>query len=365
MRLLFVGDFNIDRGTGYSTILRNVCLQLAESEEVEQLTILGEKWGRREHHFPFQVIPSEYVWIPMQVLRLCQALWFDHVILAMDVPKIHQILGQLELQGINWGAKISGLFPIESDPLIDVWAKALRQLHRRFVISEFGQRRLKIDAGLDSIFLPMTSEFPEQELSMEEAREKLGVPRDAVLLLTVAANQERKDLPTIASAVTWLGEHGTKALWLLVTTDTSFGWTLPNMLKRTGVREQTRVKKWLSPEMLSCAYQAADLFVLASQAEGACLPLYEAMAHGLPCVAPDHTAITEVLAGGRGTPVDPSFVTMHPFGNVNRYHVLPHTLGEAVMRALGAPSQNGAMRDFIESRPWSLAARRMEEGLSE
>lgn len=362
VKLLFVGDFNITRGTGYATILSNVCTHLAERHQV---TVLGEKWDRSEHHFPFQVIPTDYRWIPVQVLRLCQAMKFDHIILAMDIPKIHQVLNEVRAQQFNWNTLVSGLFPVESDPLIDVWSEALGWLYRRFVISEFGQRELKA-VDLDSVFVPMTALPPKRKIEPLEARRQLNCPECDLVLLTVADNQERKDLPVIADTVAWLGRRDIQATWLLVTTPRSgYGWNLPDLLNRAGVTEQTMVMGGLSTEELGCAYQAADAFILASQAEGACLPLYEAMVHGLVCVAPNHTAITEALTDGRGLLVEPGAVTIHPWGNVRRYHTSPQALGLGLLDVMASPSRNGAMADFIESRPWSLAAERIEEGLND
>jgi glycosyltransferase involved in cell wall biosynthesis len=113
---------------------------------------------------------------------------------------------------------------------------------------------------------------------------------------------------------------------------------------------------------MSCLYAAADFFTIASQAEGACLPLYEAMAHDLVCVAPNHTAITEALDDGRGVLVEPHITSIHPFGNVNRYHTDPADLAEALLNA--ERPDNGVLPSFIKSRPWSLAANRVEEALS-
>lgn len=371
MKLLFVGNFNVTRGSGYATILRNVCAELSQRHKV---TVLGYEWDRAQHDYPFQVIPSDYSWIPVQTLRLQQAMQFDHVILAMDVPKIEQILLEISRQGINWNVPVSGLFPIESDPLIGNWARALSFLHRRFVISEFGKRELE-KRGLDGVFLPMTAHVPEREVGMQAARQALAeVPAEfgdpsildtaGPVALTVADNQERKDLPAIARALKHLAqEQNTHMVWLLVTAwGSPYGWELRDLLEtRLEVIGQTVVYSGLSEEDLDLAYWAADFFVIASQAEGACLPLYEAMARDKVCIAPAHTAISEALMDGRGILVTSNGATVHPWGNVNRYHVRPADLA-AAMQSFAVPAERNLV-GFIESRPWSLAAKRIEEML--
>jgi glycosyltransferase involved in cell wall biosynthesis len=49
---------------------------------------------------------------------------------------------------------------------------------------------------------------------------------------------------------------------------------------------------------LMAAYAAADLFLCLSEHEGFCVPLLEAMAHGVPVIAYDAGAVAETLRGG-------------------------------------------------------------------
>lgn len=371
MKLLFAGDFNVTHGTGYSTIMRHVCSELVEAGH--EVTILAEGWDRSEHYFPFQVIPSDYSWIPMQSLRCHQALRFDWLILAMDIPKIVQVMGEIDSQRIRHQIPpVAGLFPVESTPVARAWSKGLRKLNALMVISEFGQRALQ-ESALDSTFVPMTAEVPDRELDAETALSILSgevawgnpdlLERDEPLVLTVADNQERKDLPVICRALARLRERDLRVNWLLVTRLHSvYGWKLPELFKDTWINDQVLVFDRVPSAVLDAAYAAADAFVLASQAEGACLPLYEALARDLPCVAPDHTAITEALQG-RGVLVAPSWETTHPWGNVTRYHTDPGDLARAIERLLEDSRAIAGGRQFIRARPWSLAARRIEETL--
>jgi glycosyltransferase involved in cell wall biosynthesis len=369
--LLFVGNFNVTRGTGYSTILKNVCCDLADRGHT--ITVLGLFWDRSEHHFPFQVIPTDHAWIPVHVLRTHQALDFDHVILAMDVPKVVQLLDEVGRQDLAW-PPTSAIFPIESDPLVEPWAAGLARLHRRFAISLFAQKLLERN-GLDSVFLPMTSEVPGRELEVKEARQALKahvVKGDPALLdlpllaLTVADNMERKALPVIGEALRIIRKQEKIIMpWALVTSVNSpYGWWLPGLFRQIGVDEQVLLFDGLPAEALDAAYWACDFFVIASQAEGACLPLYEALARDRLCIAPDHTAISEALADGRGWLVKTNGHYIHPWGNVHRYQVHPEALAEALLTAHYKKEHDGCRADFIRSRPWSLAAARIEEGLS-
>ncbi len=371
MRLLFVGDFS--PFGGYSTIFREVCTEAVPL--VEQVTLLGLDWDRSQHDYPFQVIPSDFSWVPVQVMRLCEAMQFDNVILTMDVPKMLSLLSELERQKIEWPL-VSGLFPIESDPLLFAWQEGLSALDHRFVISEFAQRLLA-EVQIDSTWLPMTARPPVEPIDKDEARRRLSplvrygdserlYKDDAPFIVTVADNQERKALTVIAQAIAELRDGGMWVNWLLVTQiENRYGWDLHSLWQRLWMNDQVLMFDSLTHEELSWVYQASDAFVLASQAEGACLPLYEAMAHGVPCVAPNHTAIKEALSDGRGELVTSSHTTIHPWGNVNRYHMRSHDLSAALGWSLSKDNESTikAARQLIERRSWKDVAVRIVEAL--
>jgi len=377
VRILFAGNFNVSSGTGYSTILANLGTELVALGH--EIWILGEFWDRSQHDYPFTVIPSDYNWIPAQAVRLQENYTFDHAVLAMDIPKVANLLASSR-DWKNWQAPTSAIFPVESEPLLPIWIERLGRLEHRFVISQYGQNVLAEDTGLDSIFLPVTAQIPQTGVKTSGTQRKairaevrklvtLGNPAAVVgggpILVTVADNQERKDLPVIAQAVKILADRGHAVAWILVTAlGSQFGWHFPQLLIQTDIEEYAAVISWgISREDLSKVYRAGDLFVLASQAEGACLPIYEALAHGVTCVAPDHTAISEALGAGRGILVKPSRQSIHPFGNVIRHHVDPVDLADAIETWPTRTYDPVILADFIKSRPWSATAKIMEAAL--
>ncbi|MGF1477048.1 MAG: glycosyltransferase family 4 protein [Geminicoccaceae bacterium] len=71
-----------------------------------------------------------------------------------------------------------------------------------------------------------------------------------------------------------------------------------------GLRERVTITGHVSEEQLRHCYAEADVFLFLSVYEGFGLPPLEAMAHGLPVVASNRTAMTEVL-GDAAFLVDP------------------------------------------------------------
>ncbi len=62
-----------------------------------------------------------------------------------------------------------------------------------------------------------------------------------------------------------------------------------------GLDDAVEVAGSLTPEALEAYYRAADVFVCASEHEGFCVPLVEAMGHGVPVVAYGATAVPETV----------------------------------------------------------------------
>ncbi len=85
---------------------------------------------------------------------------------------------------------------------------------------------------------------------------------------------------------------------------------------------------------LEAYFQAADVFVCASEHEGFCVPLAEAMGHGLPIVAYGVTAVPETVAGAGLILPDKSAV---PFA-------------AAVARVIGDAALRGALSDAGRAR---------------
>jgi glycosyltransferase involved in cell wall biosynthesis len=74
-----------------------------------------------------------------------------------------------------------------------------------------------------------------------------------------------------------------------------YGPALAAFVAELGLQGAVSVTGSLTPGGLEAYYQSADVFVCASDHEGFCVPIVEAMAHGLPVVAYATTAIPETV----------------------------------------------------------------------
>ena len=71
---------------------------------------------------------------------------------------------------------------------------------------------------------------------------------------------------------------------------------LQSIIEETGIAGAVWIPGGVSLAALRAMYRTADLLVVASEHEGFCVPLVEAMAHGLPIVACNSTAVPETMA---------------------------------------------------------------------
>jgi glycosyltransferase involved in cell wall biosynthesis len=125
----------------------------------------------------------------------------------------------------------------------------------------------------------------------------------------------------------------------------------------------------MSQKDLWVAYAVSDVFLLTSKAEGLGMPLMEAMAVGIPCVATDCTGMAELLNDGRGYLLQHRFIHRDPFGNGRRYWV---DIGAGVY-ALEMVYQNESTDDpaprietarkYVEERTWDIAVDQVEKAL--
>jgi glycosyltransferase involved in cell wall biosynthesis len=117
----------------------------------------------------------------------------------------------------------------------------------------------------------------------------------------------------------------------LVLVGTSLGEQYPRALERfaarLGLADAVVMAGVVTDDMLATYYRSSDVFVCASDHEGFCVPIVEAMHHGLPVVAYDAAAVGETVGNGGLVLADKS----------------PMTVATAVHRVLG----DEALRDAL------------------
>jgi glycosyltransferase involved in cell wall biosynthesis len=123
------------------------------------------------------------------------------------------------------------------------------------------------------------------------------------IILFVGALQERKNLVRLVKAFEHVPSH-----WRLILAGSTGGYGAPRILEfiaRSTAAERIEVTGYLPEPSLAALYRRAAIFAFPSLDEGFGIPVLEAMAHGVPVLTSNRSALPEV-AGGAALLVDPT-----------------------------------------------------------
>ena len=360
MNITMISEFD-SKGSGYTHIATNVCIELANRGH--HVTALGIGYLGEEHSFPFSIVPVdrrnflETIAVMVNNLKF-QKGYADHLIVALDVPmqmKLVELAGRLTIPYM-------GIFPLESPPLTLAWAGSLMQMTSRFPISQFATDEL-IRCGVSAhhIPIPINTEAWKRPTPEEKAliRKSMGITEGQKVVLTIAENQERKNLGVCYDIVRKMPSN---VIYALVTrVNAPYGWDLQDLEAEYGlVGRVMKFERGLPFKQIWTLYAAADAFLMSSKAEGLAIPVLEAMSCGVPVVAPDHTAFHEHLSDGRGYLYDNAYQYRDVFGNEWRYFADANHGARALFNSLQDDSDavdyrqtvTTKARQYVEARSW-------------
>lgn len=369
-KIVVITDFAME-GSGYYYICVPLLTKL--SQMGYKITVVGLSYQGEPHDYPFTVIPCKDTTDAQTIVHnLCQITSHspDVILVALDIPL--QINFQAKFQ--PYGRKYIAITPMENGPLTQSWAAPMFSMDWVFFISELGkQEALKVgvknadhlEVGIDSTFWRIPS--PEEKANI---RKGMGIEEDEFVILTVADNQERKNLSAALEITSILKKRGKKVRHVLVTrVDTPFGWKIRDLALTLGINQELMaMNRGMPLENLWSLYAMSDCFLLTSKAEGLGMIILEAMATGVPVVATDTGAIHELLIDGRGFLIRPAYTFCDVWGNSKRdmidINVAADAIETNVMGNLN-PERPRFARAFIETRTWDKPARQLSEKIKE
>lgn len=152
----------------------------------------------------------------------------------------------------------------------------------------------RVDNGVDF------ARFEDGGRRANGIRQKLDVPGNAALILSVGRNQPSKGYDSIPQVLTELNATGRKVIWAIVGKGSE---NLKPQFESAGLGENVRL---LQPTQFSDGinfpsnglidlYRAADVFAFPSLSEGAPLVALEAMAAGIPVAGNDVRGISDTI----------------------------------------------------------------------
>jgi glycosyltransferase involved in cell wall biosynthesis len=200
------------------------------------------------------------------------------------------------------------IFPIDTYSLIPAQMTALRACNFPIMISRFGQNVVKEQIGLESRYLPMMVDTDMWTPgNKEQAREGLGLEQGRIMFTFVGVNRDipsRKGIPELLLAWSRIIDVLPDNTYLHMHTGKRSAVDIPQMAvglgipqNRLRIMDEGQYYTGLSQQEMVLMAQASDVLVQPSRREGACLPLIEFQACGVPVIASQAHAQQEYNKG--------------------------------------------------------------------
>jgi len=201
----------------------------------------------------------------------------------------------------------------------------------------------KVPGGIDL-------EFFSNALPKAQAREQLGLPPDAPVLLTVRRLEPRMGINSLVDAMPAIRREFPDCL-LLIGGRGALKDEIDRQVAESGLSDCVRLCGYIDEQHLPVYYRAADAFVLPTRAlEGFGLVTLEAFACGTPAIVTPAGASPEVAG-----PVDRGLVTAGTG---------PREIADAVVKLLRRPDRDTLSercRRYAEQFSWDAIAEQYEK----
>ena len=158
------------------------------------------------------------------------------------------------------------------------------------------KRKMKLRNGGKVYYVPGVGvdihRFSNAAINKGAKRRELGIPEDAVLLLSVGELNHNKNHETVIRAIADMNVH------YIIAGQGELQQHLETLIDELNLRDRVKLLGFRSD--VKELYEAADIFVFPSFREGLSVAVMEAMASGLPCVASKIRGNTDLLGSGEG-----------------------------------------------------------------
>lgn len=356
--IIFVTDFDA-KGSGY----KNIAVPLLNRMVFDghNVIVLGSHYSLiYENSYIFHLIPiMDTKDCARHILRLEKELKIDTIIIASDLLYHRRYLEIFEQ--VNIKTPIVAIFPVESPPMTFSWMLPMVATDKCMCYSKFGTQAC-VDLGFDVRYLPVGVDRGTWKKYKDKTSiyQNYGKTKDDLIILTVADNQERKNLTASMDIVKKVQANCDKyrVLYYLVTREKNImGYALRDYSNEIGLQGFEIIERGMDEDRLCEIYNLADLFLLTSKAEGLGLPVLEAMSCGLPVAGTDACAIQEHLQGGKnGLPLPVEYKIRDMYNNGFRYFVDTSKSADIILDWINTPVDfTDNVEKYLEDRTFDIS----------
>lgn len=197
-------------------------------------------------------------------------------------------------------------WPFEGEPVRRVVDGAIGRIADAFVAVSNVDARLMHEyerVPVDKIHvIPSAWEARRNGDTTTDVRGELGIPADALVVGTLALMRPVKRLDLLVEAFAQVLESVPDA-WLLIVGEGDDRPRIEAAVEQFGVGHRTRLPGFR--EDVEAVWRTLDVGAMSSEREGMPMAALEAMAHGVPMVAPAVGGIVELFEQGGGIAVEP------------------------------------------------------------
>ena len=359
-RIIFVTDMDF-KFSGYFNIAVATCTKLVEYGH--SVIVIGLSYRGEEHTLPFSILPCHTIGEAHAMAHNLQQVWRgDIVVVGMDIPIQIQFM-QLLQTNLSKGLKYIALTAMENGPLNTDWALGLYSANWIYFISEMGVREAQLKGLLHtSHFVVGVDTNTWYRMNADDialARKELGIAQNDFVIITVADNQERKNLWAAFEAVrSYKDMYSGNVKYILVTREHNpYGYKIRDLAGLCGITDELVLfERGMDAAKLRLLYNISDSFLLTSKAEGLGMPILEAMACGVPVVATDTGAISDLLSAGRGLLINSAYSFIDVWGNSLRTMADPKHAAELLHKVHCGEftGVDRAMKFATKDRQWNI-----------
>jgi D-inositol-3-phosphate glycosyltransferase len=320
-RILWVGD--AVSPTGFSKATHHVCDAFHRAEF--EVHILGVNFYGDPHDYPYKIYPSmpggDFMGFG-RIKGMVKAI--DPAVVFIQTDPWH-VSSYLKALGEH-SVPVIGVIAIDG---INAKGVLLNDLDHVVFWTEFAQKEATqtgytgpstiIPLGVDqNIYYPADKAAARASFDFPTILKKRGFEGEPFIIGVVGRNQWRKRLDlTLEYFAEWVSTYPVDDafLWLHAGSTNRDAWDLQDLARYYGVTKRVLIPKLgaagFSEEQMARLYNCFDVLLTTTMGEGFGLPMFEAMACGVPLVAPDWSALGE-LADGYATLVRCSSTAVHP-----------------------------------------------------
>lgn len=375
-RILVVGDAAVP--TGFARVIEGIFRPLCDKYEIHHL---GTNYQGDPHDYPWKVYRAPSggdMWGANRIVSLVEHLRPDLIFILNDIWILCQYLAALAT--LKGHPPVIAYCPIDGGPIEIEAVAPLSRVARFVAYTTFGKTQIeaavaaqrKIDPefkfaeveiiphGVDT---DMFHRLGEPVAARREARQRilphLTNPDEHFLVLNANRNQPRKriDITLRAFALFAADKPATVQLYLHMGSE-DMGWNVLQLARRYGIQGRV-VMSSLNPhlptvpsEQMNLIYNACEVGVNTSAAEGWGLVSFEHAAAGAAQIVPRHSACAELWEGS-AVLVEPVMDLVFEKTLTTGWLVTP----EGVAAALDELYQNPQTLELMSAKGHALAHR--------